>query len=102
KDVQDNTIERGDIIVTDETAKALSQPKPDAPAKGTRQSAKAAPKAEPQQAPAASAAESPATPAPVTVAPLPAPTPAAPATESPPTAEPKRGIRTVGPPFIVR
>jgi len=102
KDIQDNTVERGDIIVTDETAKALSQPKPDAPAKGTKQSAKAAPKAEPTQAPAASAAEPPATPAPVTVAPLPAATPAAPATESPPTAEPKRGIRTVGPPFIVR
>jgi hypothetical protein len=105
KDVQDSTVERGDIIVTDETAKALSQPKPDS--RATKQSPRAS-KGDPR-APASTVADAPATaatsatPIPVTSAPLPeAAEPAPP--PAPPPAEPaaKRSIRAVGPPFIVR
>jgi Protein of unknown function (DUF2865) len=110
KDVQDSTVERGDIIVTDETAKALSQPRPDG--RATKQSPRAT-KADPR-GPAGTVADTPATPGtpatpatptPVTSAPLPdAAERAPPAAAAPPPAESaaKRSIRTVGPPFIVR
>jgi Protein of unknown function (DUF2865) len=104
KHLDDTGVERGDIIVTDENAKALSQPKPDP--RATKQSPRAA-KADPRTAPAGGA-EPAAMPAPVTAAPLPAPAEPAPPVPAPPVqaapaAEPgKKSIRTVGPPFIVR
>jgi hypothetical protein len=101
---EDTTVERGDIIVTEENAKALAQPKPDAPARG-KQSPRAAKSGPTSAAPTAEAAPSPApspaTPTPVTAAPL--PDAAAPAADAAPPPEPRKGpIRTVGPPFIVR
>jgi len=114
RNLEDTTVERGDIIVTDETAKALAQPKVDAAARTARQGTRAGkndPKAQaaPAAAPAtadAAAAEGSAKPAPVTAAPLPDATPApppAPAEAAAAAAEPgKRTIRAVGPPFIVR
>lgn len=101
KQVEDTTVERGDIVVTEETAKAMSQPKPETPQRAAKQAPKG--KNEPRSlAP-------PGTPAPVTAAPIPEPTPAAPEPAPAPAAAPaapaeggKKQIRTVGPPFIVR
>jgi hypothetical protein len=100
KHLDDTTVERGDIVVTEETAKTLSQPKPEAPARGAKQSPKG--KNDPRAA-ATPAPPTSATPAPVSSAPLPDATPA-PAPAPAPAAEPdgKKSIRTVGPPFIVR
>ena len=98
--LEDTGVERGDIIVTDENAKALSQPKPDA--RATKQSPRA--KGDPKNA-GAGGAEPAATPAPVTSAPLPAAAetaPAAPAQPVPTAEAGKKSIRNVGPPFIVR
>src|SRR5215510_4546515 len=99
KSVED-PVERGDIVVTDENAKALTQPKADA--RATKQN----PPARKGQAPPA-AADAAATPAPVTVTPL--PDPATPAPQPPPAAaatpsadQGKRSVRTIGPPFIAR
>jgi hypothetical protein len=101
KHLDDTTVEQGDIIVTEETAKALSQPKPDPATKAAKQTTrapKADAKAQAAPPPEASAA---ATPAPVSSAPLPDATQPAPADPAP--AEPgKRAIRTVGPPFVAR
>jgi Protein of unknown function (DUF2865) len=103
KHLDDTTVERGDIVVTEETAKAMAQPKQEAP-RGAKQSPKG--KADPRSAapagtpPAASAS---ATPAPVSTAPLPEATqPAAPPAPTPAAEQSKKQIRTVGPPFIVR
>lgn len=89
----DDPVERGDIVVTPETAKTLSQPKPETPAKtgkqGTRNT-KTDPKAQ-----GAGAADAP--------PPPPADTPAPPpAVDAPaPPADGKRTVRTVGPPQMV-
>jgi len=122
---QDTTLERGDIVVTEENAKALAQPKSDAAARAGKQAPRTA-KGSSTPPPAANpaggnpaggnptggspaggsgadpnAAAGSATPAPVTAAPL--PETAAPAAEAPPPPEPPKGpIRTVGPPFIGR
>jgi Protein of unknown function (DUF2865) len=96
KEIQDTTVERGDIIVTDESSKAMSQPKPEPAAKG-KQAARG-------KAAAAASSEPAATPAPVTSAPLPSTDdsrPTAPAPAATPE-QGKRSIRTVGPPFVVR
>jgi hypothetical protein len=102
KHLDDTTVERGDIVVTEETAKAMSQPKPDAPQRAAKQAPKG--KNEPRSlAP-------PGTPAPVSAAPIPDATPAAPepapapaaAAPAAPAEGGKKQIRTVGPPFIVR
>jgi hypothetical protein len=97
KSLDDTTVERGDIIVTDETAKQLSQPKPDPRApKQTRAGAPAA------AAPPAASEPGSAVPTPVTSAPLQdASQPAAP-DPAPPAEQAKRTIRTVGPPFVAR
>ena len=79
---RDATIERGDIIVTDDRAKALAQPKAEPPAKQSKQDAKRA-KGAPEPPPPAPTAEP---------APAPAAAPADPAD--------KRGIRAVGPQFL--
>ena len=118
KHLDDTTVERGDIIVTDETAKALAQPKPDPATKAGKQTRAGKAEARPQgpvasptdisaptSAGGASAAGS-AVPTPVTAAPLPdatQPAPAAAAAPAPPPAEQgKKSIRAVGPPFIAR
>jgi hypothetical protein len=102
KHLDDTTVERGDIVVTEETAKALSQPKPEAPPRTAKQNPKG--KNEPRSlAPPGTTA------APVTSEPLPAaqaapePAPAPAAAPATPPGEPgKKQIRAVGPPFIVR
>jgi hypothetical protein len=77
---RDSTIERGDIIVTDERAKALAQPRTEPPAKQSKQDRRAKGAPEPAPAPAAE----------------PAPAPAAASPE--PAA--KGTIRSVGPQFL--
>jgi Protein of unknown function (DUF2865) len=106
KHLDDTTVERGDIVVTEETAKALSQPKPEAPPRGAKQAPKG--KNDPRSLTPPGAASAGATPAPVTAAPLPEATQPAPE-QAPAAAAPaapseggKKQIRTVGPPFIVR
>jgi hypothetical protein len=94
KDIQDNTVERGDIIVNDETAKQLAQPKPDPRAPKGARASKGEPKAQ--------TTDPSAMPAPVTSAPLPDATAPQANPASPPPASGKPSIRTVGPPFIVR
>ena len=100
KNLDDTTVERGDIIVTDETSKQLSQPRPEPGTKAAKQNPRA-------PAPAAAApppADAPgsAVPTPVTSAPLQdASQPAAP-DPAPPPEQGKRTIRTVGPPFVAR
>ena len=85
KHLDDRTVERGDIVVTAERAKALSQPKVDAAGKAIKQD----PRAKPD--PKAQAAGTP---------------PATPAANPPPAEEksetdpPKRAVRSVGPVFI--
>src|SRR2546428_11938577 len=100
KHLDDTTVEQGDIIVTEETARALSQPKPDPATKAAKQTTRAPkPDAKAQAAPPPEVSA--ATPAPVSSAPLPDATQPAPADPAP--AEPgKRAIRTVGPPFVAR
>ncbi len=85
KHLDDNTLERGDIVVTDERAKQLSQPKPDPQAKPQQKIDPATGKPVPQAAPPAAA------PAAAASAP-----PDDKAAESAPG---KRKIRTVGPTF---
>src|SRR5262249_57790804 len=80
REIQDTTVERGDIIVTDETSKTMSQPKPEPAAKG-KQAARG--KNDPRGQAAAAA---PTEPAAVTSAPLPNATEAAPPTAPAPTA----------------
>jgi Protein of unknown function (DUF2865) len=104
KHLDDTTVERGDIVVTEETAKALSQPKPEAPPRGAKQTPKG--KNEPRPSTPPGPASAGATPAPVSSEPLPQATQPAPEqapAAAAPAAEPgKKQIRTVGPPFIVR
>jgi hypothetical protein len=79
---KDSTVERGDIVVTEERAKALSQPRNDTPAR----TGAARP-----EAPRKSTGNMPA------IAPTDAPDPAAGPAEPEPG---KRAVRTVGPTFI--
>jgi Protein of unknown function (DUF2865) len=118
KHLDDTTVERGDIIVTDETSKALAQPKPDAAAAKAAKQGKAGKADQRQPSAAAPGGTDPgaptpvggattpgsATPTPVTSAPLPdAAQPAPTAAATPPPAEQsKKSIRSVGPPFIAR
>jgi len=74
---RDLTVERGDIVVTDERAKALAQPKQDPPAKQSKQDARK--KGAPEPVP-------------------PAPQPAA--APAPPEQPEKGTIRSVGPQFL--
>jgi Protein of unknown function (DUF2865) len=84
---QDDTIQRGDVVVNEENARALSQPKQEPPAKNAKQNTRAGkgePKAPPKPA--------------ETAAPAPEPAPPATQTEAPPNG--KRTVRTVGPPMV--
>jgi hypothetical protein len=90
-----STIERGDIIVTEQNAKALSQPPPPKGAAGKAASRGAAAKTPNTDAPPAVApqANAPQANAPQTNAPA--------AEASPCTTDPcKSGVRVVGPPFV--
>jgi hypothetical protein len=80
---RDSTVERGDIVVTEERAKALAQPRdPKTPPTPVRQDARRGAITAPATAPPA-AADTPAA-------------PAAPAADP----DPKRSVRSVGPTFI--
>ena len=88
KNIEDTTVEQGDIVVNDQRARQLSQPRVDAQGKPIR------------PAPLATAR-----PAAQTAAPQPAaaPAPAAeakPADEAPSKPDPNRTVRSVGPTFI--
>lgn len=76
---RDVTVERGDIVVTDERAKALAQPKQEVPAKQSKQDARKKGAPEPPQ-------------------PVPAAQPAA--APAPPEQPEKGTIRSVGPQFL--
>jgi hypothetical protein len=80
---RDSAVERGDVIVTEERAKALAQPKAEPPAKQSKQDRRAK-GAAPEPPPPAPAAEPP------------APAPAA----APPDPNAKQTIRAVGPQFL--
>jgi Protein of unknown function (DUF2865) len=80
----DDPVERGDIVVTPDKARILSQPKADPPAKGGKQNPRNA-KTDPKAPPAAAADPTP----------EPAPPPATADTATPPDG--KRTIRIVGP-----
>jgi hypothetical protein len=89
KNVDDPTVEQGDIVVNDQRAKQLSQPRVDAQGKPIRQAPLAPTRPDPraaQAAPAAGAAPaSTATPAPA---------------EEPSKPDPNRKVRAVGPTFL--
>jgi uncharacterized protein DUF2865 len=101
KNIDDTTVEQGDIVVNDQRAKQLSQPRFDAqgrPLPTRPEPAAAASRPAPRPAGPASA------PIPVQAQPLPAATPPA---EAPPAAksepvkpDPNRAIRAVGPTFL--
>jgi hypothetical protein len=85
--IKDSTVERGDIVVTEEKAKAMNQPRSNDPPPG-----RAPARADAKRPPAAAAPVSP-------VPPVAAAAPAA--TGSVPDADPaKRTVRAVGPTFI--
>ena len=88
KNIEDTTVEQGDIVVNDQRARQLSQPRVDAQGRPIRQDprANARPAAAPQPAP-----------------PPPAPAPEADkaaAPEAPSKPDPNRTVRAVGPTFI--
>jgi hypothetical protein len=89
----DNTLERGDIVVTEEKAKLLSQPRLDAQGKPVRLDPNPVKPAPAEPAPKSASAA----PAKAKAAPAPAAPPPAPAAEE---ATGTRKVRTVGPPFL--
>lgn len=92
---EDPTVERGDIVVTDDKAKALAQPKPDAQSKPVR-SEPTKPRTRTGASPA------PGKPAPAGADPVNSPAPAASGTAAPPAtlASPGDRPRPVGPQFL--
>jgi hypothetical protein len=96
RQLDDHTLERGDIVVTEEQAKAMSQPRTDAQGKPIKLEANPA-----RNAPAARNA---AAGAPKSAAAAPSPAPPAAASPPPPEDPPeedraKRKVRSVGPAF---
>jgi len=91
KQLDDQTIERGDIVVNEERARALSQPQTDAQGRPIRPPPKAssAPAAKGKAAPAVAG---PTTPPPTEVA--------APESGAQPEGDAKRSVRSVGPTFL--
>jgi len=104
KNVDDSTVEQGDIVVNDQRARQLSQPRFDAQGRPIRaEPAAATAPTRPAPRPASASV------APVQAAPLPAAAPAAtapPATDAQPAKpepvkpDPNRNIRAVGPTFL--
>jgi hypothetical protein len=98
KNIDDPTVEQGDIVVNDQRAKQLSQPRIDAQGKPIRQAPLTPARPDPR------APSAPAAPATVTPAASPAASPAsnansAPA-EEPSKPDPNRKVRAVGPTFL--
>jgi len=92
KNVEDTTIEQGDIVVNEQNARQLSQPRVDAKGKPIKPEPRAVTKPEPKPEPK---------PAPAAAAPAASPnTEAAAAKEAPDKPDPNRTVRTVGPIFI--
>lgn len=89
KNVEDTGVEQGDIIVNEQRAQQLSQPRVDAKGKPIKPDPRVNTKARP-------AAAAPAVPAAV----VDAPTASANTTEAPDKPDPNRKVRTVGPTFI--
>jgi hypothetical protein len=89
KNVEDGTIEQGDIVVNDQRARQLSQPRVDAQGRPIRTAPSTA-------RPAVQTAA----PAPGPAAPAPAAASAAPSEEGPSKPDPNRTVRAVGPTFI--
>jgi hypothetical protein len=88
KTFEDNTVERGDIVVNEDRARALSQPRVDAQGNPIRPDQRPIPR--PESKPATEAASN-------------APAPAADATktqEAPTKPDPNRSVRSVGPTFL--
>ncbi len=92
KNVEDLTVEQGDIVVNDQRAKQLSQPRVDAQGKPIRQAPLAPARPDPRAAQAAPAVAPAATAAASTAAPAPA--------EEPSKPDPNRKVRAVGPTFL--
>jgi len=99
KNIDDPTVEQGDIVVNDQRARQLSQPRVDAQGKPIRQAPLAPPaRPDPRAVPSAAAT--------ATVAPAAAPaaTPASTANpapaEEPSKPDPNRKVRAVGPTFL--
>jgi hypothetical protein len=94
KNIDDSTVEQGDIMVNEQRARQMSQPRVDAQGKPIRPEPRPAPvRPDPKPVPAA--------------APVPAAQPAAaasdpPAAEPPDKPDPNRTVRSVGPVFIPR
>jgi hypothetical protein len=85
KNVDDSTVEQGDIVVNEQRARQMSQPRVDAQGRPIRPEPRAAAKPDPKAVPNAA----------------PAPTvDAAPNNEAPDKPDPKRTVRAVGPTFI--
>jgi hypothetical protein len=82
KNIDDTTVEQGDIVVNDQRARQLSQPRVDAQGKPIRQAPVAPARPDPRAAQTA------------------APAPAAAPAEEPSKPDPKRTVRAVGPVFI--
>jgi hypothetical protein len=95
KNVEDTTVEQGDIVVNDQRARQLSQPRVDAQGKPIRTAP--LPLAARPDPKAAQPAATPAAPAPVATAATPAGN--APA-EEPSKPDPNRKVRAVGPTFL--
>ena len=88
KNIEDTTVEQGDIVVNDQRARQLSQPRVDAQGKPIRPAPLAAARPAAQTAaPATAAAAAPAA-------------EAKPADEAPSKPDPNRTVRSVGPTFI--
>ena len=92
RSIEDNTLEQGDIVVSEERARLMSQPRFDAQGKPIRPEPRA--NARPDQKAADPRAAKSAAPAPA------AAVNAAPADEAPDKPDPKRPVRAVGPTFI--
>src|SRR5207342_1303541 len=88
KNIDDPTVEQGDIVVNDQRARQLSQPRVDAQGKPIRQAPLAPVKPDPRAAQTAPPAA------------VPAPAADAAPAEEPSKPDPNRTVRAVGPVFI--
>ena len=99
KTIDDPTIEQGDIVVNDQRARQLSQPRTDAQGKPIRQAPLAPVRPDPKATQASPAATATVAPAAATGA-TPAATATPPPAEEPSKPDPNRKVRAVGPTFL--
>jgi hypothetical protein len=97
KNIDDPTVEQGDIVVNDQRSRQLSQPRVDAQGKPIRQAPLAPARPDPK---AASAPATTAAVAPVPTAATPASTANPAPAEEPSKPDPNRKVRAVGPTFL--